>query len=278
MSQGKEKTTLITGCSSGIGLALAKALHDLNWRVYGCTRRTETVGALKEIGVSPVIMDVNDPVQVKQGLLKIQQESGRLDMLVNNAGYGQMGPLLELTHEQLHDQFNTNLFAPMTLVRAAVPLMLQQKRGCIVNIGSISGITPTPFSGAYCASKAALHILSDSLRMELSPFNIDVITVQPGAIRSQFGDTATRYAEEMIKPDSLYAQFAEGIRKRANISQSRPTPAEELARRLATILNRPGRKPPVIRFGRGSTSMPLLKKMIPVRILDNILMRKFGLK
>lgn len=274
----RQKTVLITGCSSGIGLALAKALTDLRWRVFGCTRRNDTIGTLREMGVTPVVMDVNDAEQVRQGLAQIERDAGSLDMLVNNAGYGQMGPLLELSHEQLHAQFSTNLFAPMTLVRHAVPLMLKQQSGYIVNIGSISGITPTPFSGAYCASKAALHCLSDALRMELAPFNIKVITVMPGAIRSQFGDTASKHVEQMIKPDSLYKQFAHGIRKRAGISQTNPTPAEELARRLATILNRPGDKPSVIKFGRGSTSLPLLKRLLPDNWLDQILMRKFGLK
>jgi short-subunit dehydrogenase len=145
----------------------------------------------------------------------------------------------------------------------------------VVNIGSVSGITTTPFSGAYCATKAALHSLSDAQRMELAPFGIDVITVQPGAIESKFGDNSLNNVLQRITPKSLYAPLKEAIQARATASQDNPTPATEFAESLVEqLLNNPKA---VIRIGNGSFGLPLLKRWLPTTILDKILSKKFNL-
>jgi NAD(P)-dependent dehydrogenase (short-subunit alcohol dehydrogenase family) len=166
------------------------------------------------------------------------------------------------------------VFAPIEVARAALPLMLPQQRGCIVNIGSVSGVMTTPFAGAYCASKAALHALSDALRMELAPLGIKVVVVQPGAIKSRLGETGN--ATVVLPQDSLYAPIADAVRRRATISQQNPTPAEAFAAAVASAVLRDD--PPVtLRFGRQSFMLPFMRRWLPLTTLDRILSRKFGL-
>jgi short-subunit dehydrogenase len=187
--------------------------------------------------------------------------------------------------EDLRAQFETNVFAPMELSKACLPLLMAKattaknaddsKNALIVNIGSVSGITTTPFSGAYCATKSALHALSDAQRMELAPFNIDVITVQPGAIESKFGDNSLTNVLKRITPESLYAPLKEAIKDRATASQNNPTPASEFADILIEKLS--NKPKAVIRIGNGSFGLPFLKRWLPISMLDKILSKKFNL-
>ncbi|MGC4059403.1 MAG: SDR family NAD(P)-dependent oxidoreductase [Aquabacterium sp.] len=135
-------------------------------------------------------LDVTQAEDIARVLGQLKAAGLSVGMLVNNAGYGAMGPLLDIPDAQWQRQFDVNVFAPMALTRAVLPDMIGRRRGTVVNISSVSGVMPTPFAGAYCASKAALNTLSDSLRMELRPLGIDVVTVQPGGIQSSFGDRA----------------------------------------------------------------------------------------
>jgi NAD(P)-dependent dehydrogenase (short-subunit alcohol dehydrogenase family) len=187
-----------------------------------------------------------------------------------------MGALLDMPIASLAQQFEVNLFAQLRLIQAVSPAMIQRKKGRIVNIGSVSGITATPFAGAYCASKAALHLMSDSLRMELAPFGIDVVIVQPGAIRSSFGEAAS--SELTLGPDNSHYKAAEqGIRQRAVESQNeKSTPAAEFAEtfRRKVLADR---CPSVVRIGSGSTSLPALKRWLPSELLDRAMIKRFGL-
>lgn len=270
------RIALVTGCSSGIGRALTHALVQAGYTVYAGARQPDTLADLVGDQVVPLRLDVNNADDIRAALAHIEHDAGRLDLLVNNAGYGAMGPLVEMPLTEVQAQFATNLFAPLALIQAAFPLMRQQGSGVIVNIGSVSGILPTPFSGAYCASKAALHTLSDVLRMELTPFGIDVVTVQPGAIASEFGHTATQRLADTLQGDqSAYGAIADDIRKRAGASQEHPTSAEDFAAQLIKDLAQRGHT--VLRIGNGSTLMPLIRNVLPQRWQDRILGRKFGL-
>src|SRR5690606_14179019 len=166
---------LITGCSTGIGRELARQLVARGWRVYAGARRPDVLADLASDNLIPLQLDVNEPSHLQHALEMIERQSGRLDLLVNNAGYGAMGPLVEMPLNEVRQQFETNLFAPLALIQTMLPLLQrsQQERpnqkAQVVNIGSVSGVLTTPFSGAYCATKAALHKLSDALRMELAP-------------------------------------------------------------------------------------------------------------
>ncbi|HYD95877.1 MAG TPA: SDR family oxidoreductase [Noviherbaspirillum sp.] len=270
-----KKTALITGCSSGIGRALAEELHRRGYLVYATARRVDALAELAARGMRAVPLDVTDMDSVAALAERLRRDDVKLDMLVNNAGYGTMGALLDVPLPELRRQFETNVFSVISLVQALLPNLLATGNALIVNISSISGVTATPFAGAYCASKAALNLLSDALRMELVPFGIRVITVQPGGIASQFGHAAEKHAAEP-SPGSLYRPLRRQIHERAMMSQINAMPAEEFARRLADRLITAD-PPPVIRIGPKSTLLPMLKRWLPTHMLDRFLSRKFGL-
>lgn len=279
---------LITGCSSGIGRALCEEFLKKDFYVYASARNIQSLEDLpKNDKLIKLTLDVNDASSIHNALAYIKQEHDHLDVLVNNAGYAAMGPLADMPIDDLRAQFETNVFAPMELTKACLPLLMACQNTTsdtaaktthnaqVVNIGSVSGITTTPFSGAYCATKAALHALSDAQRMELKPLGINVITVQPGAIESKFGDNSLANVLQRISDESLYAPLKEAIKARAMASQDNPTPASEFAASLvAQLLNKPKA---VIRIGNGSLGLPLLKRWLPVAILDKILSKKFNL-
>jgi NAD(P)-dependent dehydrogenase (short-subunit alcohol dehydrogenase family) len=271
----KLRTVLITGCSSGIGRALTEEFLRHGFHVYAAARNTDALSSMTDENLTVVKMDVNNHDDINAAVEQIQQRHGQLDCLVNNAGYAAMGPVIELSDDALKQQFNTNVFAPMALTRAMLPLLRTSGNAQVVNIGSVSGILTTPFSGAYCATKAALHSLSDALRMELAPFAIKVITVQPGAIESKFGDNSLANLGDLIDDTSIYAPLRSAIESRATASQDNPTPATEFAKSLmAQLLSQPNA---VIRIGNGSRALPWMRRWLPIEWLDKILSKKFGL-
>ncbi len=245
--------------------------------VYATARRVETLDELKGRGLRAAALDVSDPASIRALVQRLEADGVAVDVLVNNAGYGAMGPLAEFPLDELRRQFETNVFAVMAVIQALLPGMIRRRSGRIVNIGSVSGVLVTPFSGAYCATKAAVHALSDALRMELAPFGIRVITVQPGGIRSQFGATASQGVAERSGQLSLYAPVADAIAARANASQQDATPAEDFARRMVDAVLA-GNPAPVLRIGHGSFVMPFLRRWLPLSRLDSLLSRRFRLE
>ncbi|MFA0812516.1 SDR family oxidoreductase [Microbulbifer epialgicus] len=271
-----DRVALITGCSSGIGRELALTLHRRGTIVIATARRPESLQELADLGIATEALDVNCQADINRVVHALKAAYGRLDILINNAGYGQMGPLLELDTRALEKQFRTNVFAPLALVRACVPLMRAGRGGIVCNIGSVSGVLATPFSGAYCASKAALHTLSEVLRLELKPFGIRVMTVQPGAIASEFGRHAEVSLRGLLPPDSLYKRQEEAVRARAQESQQNATLASTLARRLVRELLRK-RPRTLVRIGNRSSLLPWLARWLPSGLKDWILLRRFKL-
>lgn len=271
-------TVLITGCSSGIGAAMARELHRRGHKVYATARRPETLAPLADLGLSTLALDVDDDSSIAAAMAVVESEQGRLDMLVNNAGFSQVGAVLDLQRDVLRRQYETNVISPVSVTRAAMPLLRAGRaakgQALVVNMGSIVGLLTTPFAGAYCSSKAALHSLTDALRMELLPFGIRVINVQPGGVRSSFGD----HAEEamQIPEDSLYQPVAAGIRARSQAGQQGATPVAEFIRPVVDSLLRDN-PPPIIRGGNKSVLLPLLNKLLPVRRFDALVSKVFGL-
>lgn len=252
------------------------AFQCKGYRVIATARKVEQLSSLQKSGIAVRALDVNDSQAVKTCLHSILADEGRIDVLVNNAGFGQFGPLIDIDESQLQEQFQTNVFAPLRLAQQVAPFMKEQGSGLILNMGSISGLVTTPFAGAYCASKAALHSLSEAMRMELAPFNIHVVTVQPGAIASSFGDSAERRLEGVVGPKSWYVGLKENIHTRAQLSQSAATPSEKFAMDLVAQVTRP-HPPRIIRLGKKSLWLPGLKKILPNKIMELLLSRKFGL-
>jgi len=273
-----QKTILITGCSSGIGAALARELARRGQRVYATARRREALAALEAEGIRGLALEVNDDASIARAFETVAREAGQLDMLVNNAGFSQVGAVLDLSREDLRRQFETNVVAPVAVTRAALPLLraavARNGSAVLANVGSIVGFFTTPLAGAYCASKAALHALTDALRMELAPFGIRVVCIQPGGVRSAFGDHAE--AALRVPENSIYRAVENGIRARAQAGQRGATPAAAFAGPVVDALLR-SRPPRVIRGGKNSFRLPLLRRFLPQAAFDAMLVKAFGL-
>lgn len=265
---------LITGCASGIGKALALAFHAKGHLVCATARRVDALAPLKEAGILTYPLDVTDAQGLAALMTHLKADGLHVDTLVNNAGYGAMGPLLDMPAHEWQKQFDVNVFGPMSLIRSVLPDMIQRRRGLIVNISSVSGVMPTPFAGAYCASKAAVNALSDTLRMEVAPFGIRVVAVQPGGIQSGFGEAAGQGLQ--LAPESPYQRVRDAILARAHGGQENATPAEVFAARMVEQVMSPS-CPAVVRLGEKSKLMPTLKQWLPERWLDRVLQRRFGL-
>lgn len=276
MKGNKSWVVLITGCSSGLGRAMAIEFAKQGHTVFATARRAEDIQDLASEELTPLQLDVTNAASIAAALEKVKEHAGGVDLLVNNAGFGLMGPLLELPLNEVKLQFETNVFSPLALVQAVAPYMVKQGGGRIVNVGSVSGILTSPFAGPYCASKAALHSLSDAMRLEMAPFGIEVITLQPGKIASKFGDTAARILKELIPKNSLYAPIFKYIEMRARASQLGAVESTKFARRIVVAVTR--KKPPsLLRFGKNSWGMPFYKWAFPISLLDSVLRRLFGL-
>ncbi|WP_426216749.1 SDR family oxidoreductase [Pseudomonas sp. DWRC2-2] len=263
---------LITGCSSGIGRALADAFKATGYTVWASARRPEDVAALATAGFNAVELDVNDSAALR----RLAEQLGELDVLINNAGYGAMGPLLDGGTEAMQRQFETNVFSIVGVTQALFPA-LRRSQGLVVNIGSVSGVLVTPFAGAYCASKAAVHALSDALRMELAPFGVRVMEVQPGAIDTSFAKNAGAQAELLINEQSPWWPLRDGIRARSQASQDNPTPAHRFAAQVLKGVQQPA-PPRLLRAGNGSRALPLMAALLPKGVLERVLKKRFGLE
>ena len=275
MAHLENQVVLITGCSSGIGRALAEAFAASGHRVVATARKIEAIEDLASTDTNILELDVTDGASIERAVAAAIDMHGAIDVAVNNAGYGLIGPVAELDLAELRNQFETNVVGVVAVVRAVVPGMVARKTGRIVNIGSVSGVTATPFGGAYCGTKAAVHLISDALRMELAPFGIRVITVQPGAVESRFAEHAL-HGIERYREDSLYSSVFDGVQARAGVSQVGSTPAPDFAR-LVVDSATAASPPSVLRAGKHSVGLPLIGRL-PASVRDRILSKRFGLE
>lgn len=198
-----DKVVLITGCSSGIGRDLAQRLTQSGYCVVATARN---VGAIEKLDAALRLMiDVTQPESIQNAVQSTIQRFGRIDVLINNAGYSQIGAIEELSDTQIQRIYDVNVFGTMRMIRAVVPYMRQQKGGQIINISSIAGRVVTPVNGAYSSTKFALEAISDALRLELAPFNIRVLLIEPGAIKTNFDQTVHAYGDAITSnPASPY--------------------------------------------------------------------------
>lgn len=270
----ENQVVLITGCSSGIGRALAHEFSATGHRVVATARRLEAIEKLAGERIHALQLDVTDASSIDRAVGGAVEAFGGIDIVVNNAGYALIGPVAELDLEDLRAQLETNLVGVVAMIRSVAPRMIERRSGRIVNIGSVSGVTATPFGGAYCGTKAAVHMLSDALRMELAPFGLKVIEVQPGAVASRFADTAAS-STGRFRSGSLFSPFADAIEARARISETNPSSAELVARAIvrAATAEQP---PALLRVGRGARLLMAIGRL-PPGIRDRIFRRRFGL-
>ncbi len=206
------KVVLITGCSSGIGCDLAQRLAQAGYNVAATARKPQT---LQDLDVALKLpLDVTRSESIRQAVEQTIQQFGRIDVLVNNAGYAVRGAVEEVPVEQAQQMFDANLFGVMRMIQAVVPHMRQQKSGRVINISSVVGKMVTPANGIYSASKFALEGLSDALRLELEPFGIQVVVVEPGSTRTQFYSTVEANAQAIFSnPASPYQPLYQQYQK-----------------------------------------------------------------
>lgn len=186
-----KKVILITGASSGIGKATAKYLAEQNTIVYATARRVDKMDDLKTIGIKTLALDVTNDESMQAVVNNILAQEGRIDVLINNAGYGSFGSLEDVPLSEARYQFEVNVFGLARLTQLVLPSMRKQNSGKIINISSMGGKFGEPHGAWYHSTKYAVEGLSDSLRMELKQFNIDVVLIEPGAIKSEWGGIAT---------------------------------------------------------------------------------------
>jgi NAD(P)-dependent dehydrogenase (short-subunit alcohol dehydrogenase family) len=185
------KTVLITGCSSGVGRATAEAFLDEEWRVYATARNPADIQTLGEKGCDIATLDVTDGSDVERVVSRVVEEADRIDCLVNNAGFGQFGPIEDVPTPAVERQFDVNVYGPHRLTRAVLPHMRRREDGTVVNVSSVAGRVAVPGGGVYAGSKAALEAMSDALRAEVSEFGVDVVVVEPGPVDSEFSERAS---------------------------------------------------------------------------------------
>ena len=184
------KVALVTGASSGIGEATALKLRSLGYMVYAAARRLDRMQHLAKSGIKLLAMDVTDDASMQMGINAIIAEAGRIDVLVNNAGYGSYGAVEDVPMDEARAQFDVNVFGAVRLIQLALPGMRTRRSGTIVNITSMGGKIHTPLGAWYHGSKFALEAISDCLRMELQPFGIDVVVIEPGGIGTEWAGIA----------------------------------------------------------------------------------------
>lgn len=206
-----KRVALITGASSGIGESAAVLLQQAGFKVYGAARRVDKMKSLEAKGISTIALDITDEESIAQCVTAILQKEGSIDILVNNAGYGSYGAIEDVTLEEARRQFEVNIFGLARLTQLVLPKMRENKFGKIVNISSMGGKVFTPFGGWYHATKHALEGWSDCLRIEVKPFGIDVVVVEPGGIKTPWGQIAA----DNLKKTSGNGAYAESAKKAA---------------------------------------------------------------
>jgi len=258
-----EKVALVTGSSSGIGFETALALARENYFTYASMRNTSKAGKIQEIAkkenlnLKVIELDVDKEDSIKSAVKKIQEQKGRIDVLVNNAGYGLFGCIEDITMDELKAQFQTNFFGIVSLIQEIAPIMRKQGSGIIVNVSSVAGRIGFPGTPAYISSKFALEGLSECMRYELSPFGIKTIIIEPGVIQTNFfSSMKVAYG----KPGSPYKEITEKVMNGVKMMAEMGTPPVEVAK---TIMKAIKTAEPLPRYVVGSDASMFLeaKKM-----------------
>lgn len=272
----KQKVILITGASSGIGYDTATRLAKQGHKVYGAARRIDKMQPLKELGVTPIKMDVTDDASMIAGVNAVMEAEGRIDVLVNNAGYGYFGAIENVSMEEARKQLEVNVFGLARLTQLVIPHMRQQGSGRIVNLASIAGKLALYFGGWYHVSKFAVEGFSDALRMELKPFGIDVVIIEPGGIRTDWGVIAADHLAESSK-GTVYEQAALNEANAMKYTYTRAKLLSNPSVIAKAICKGVNKRHPKARYrtGMGSHSLVFLHWLLPSKWWDG-LVRSLG--
>lgn len=278
MSDTSAPTALVTGASSGIGMATARKLAELGYVVFAAARRVDRMKELESAGIRPIAMDVTDDASMIVGVEHIIAETGRIDVLVNNAGYGSYGSIEDVPAAEARRQFDVNVFGLGRLTQLVTPQMREQGDGYIVNVSSMGGKVYSALGGWYYATKFAVEGLSDALRLELAPFGIKVVIIEPGAIDTEWGGIA---AGSLLahSGDSAYAdqarQLAQALGSEGGgaLRGSKPqVVANAIGRAVRSSHPRPR-----YAIGMGAKPATYARRVLPDRVLDGGVKLMFGI-
>jgi NAD(P)-dependent dehydrogenase (short-subunit alcohol dehydrogenase family) len=269
------QVALVTGASSGIGEHTARALQANGFVVYAVARRLEPMRTLAELGVTTFSMDVTDDASMVAGIERIIAEQGRIDVLVNNAGYGYYGAVEDVPIDEARRQFEVNVFGLARLVQLVTPQLRAQGGGRIINISSMGGKFYEPLGGWYHATKFAVEGLSDCLRLELRPFGIDVVLIEPGTIRTEWNAIARQHLRDS-SAGTAYAKRAASVTRvlalvdRPGLSSGPGVVARKIVK--AATADRPRSRYPV---GLGAGTILGARKLLPDRAMDALIGRVY---
>lgn len=210
MAIDRNRPVLITGCSTGIGRTTAETLARHGWNVYATARRPEDIEGLKRSGAKTLALDVTDEGSMESAVAEVERDGGSVGALVNNAGYSQSGAIETIPMDSVRRQFETNVFGLMRMCQLVLPGMRRAGSGRIVNLSSMGGKLTFPGGGVYHATKHAVEAISDALRFEVAGFGIDVVVIEPGLIKTSFGDTAVGSIGE-TRAEGPYAKFNQDV-------------------------------------------------------------------
>ncbi len=265
------KVVLITGGSSGIGKAVGEFLHQKGFTVYGTSRNPERVSN----AIFPLLqLDVRNPESIQAAVAEIIQKSGRVDVVINNAGVGITGPLEEIPTQEIKNNFETNFFGPIDVMKAVLPQMRLQKSGLIINITSIAGYMGLPYRSVYSASKGALELITEALRMEVKGFGITITNVAPGDFATNIA--AGRFHAPLVKGSAYEETYGRTLAMMDDhVTQgSNPT---EMANAIFAIIQNPA---PKGHYKVGSFLQKfsiVLKRILPDKQYEKMLMKHYKL-
>ena len=273
-----ERVALVTGASSGIGAATAERLLALGFVTYAAARRVDRLDGLVAAGARALSLDVTDEASRCEAVRAILAETGRIDVLVNNAGYGSYGAVESVSAEDVRAQFDVNLFGAAELIRLVLPQMRAQGSGTIVNVSSMGGRIYTPFGGWYHATKFGLEALSDCLRLEVAPFGIRVVVIEPGAIRTEWGGIAAERLRATSaggpyerEAEATARNLAAGSKDNTLLASPPSVVADAIGKAVTT-------RRPKTRYAVGVGARPLIfaRTVLPDRLFDRLIRLVIG--
>lgn len=264
------KVVLVTGASSGIGKAIAESLQKNHFTVFGTSRNPQQ----KDSSFPLLALDVTKPETIKEAVEKILSKVGQIDVLINNAGIGITGPIEETPDEEIKKAFDTNYFGPVNVMKAVLPHMRSRKQGLIINVTSIAGYMGLPFRGIYSASKGALELTTEALRMELKQFNVKVTNIAPGDFATNIA--AGRYHAPVLEDSPYQKQYGETLRLMNEHVDAGKDPSI-MAEMILKIINDEN---PKIHYKVGEPLQKfsiVLKRVLPDKIYENLLLKHYKL-
>lgn len=265
------KVVFITGASSGIGKAVGEFLLNKGFKVYGTSRNPERYPDSK---IELVALDVRNSESINNAIKVVLEKEAKIDVVINNAGVGITGPLEEIPLEEVKNNFETNLFGPIEVMKAVLPSMRQHKSGLIINITSIAGYMGLPFRSVYSASKGALELITEALRMEVKPFNIDITNVAPGDFATNIA--AGRYHAPLIKGSDYEATYGKTLSMMDEHVDEGSNP-NEMAEAILKVIQS---KNPKVHYKVGAFMQKfsiVLKRILPDTIYEKLLMNHYKL-